>query len=233
MTWNPERERRRSADSLALLRNHVQRMIPGAALRWSRLPLAPQIEWLLLDDRVPFAPTAGPELNALMTDPPYWALCWAGGHALAEFVLSHPQEVVGKRVLDFGAGSGVVAIAAALAGADQVYAFDLDPVALQAIAANAQRNAVVVTPVDKIHDLVHSVDLLLAADVLYDASNHPLLEELRGGFADVLLADSRYPESEVAGFDPLGELQVELWPALDVHADFSCVRLFRSTALEG
>ena len=230
MTWKPEPERRGVADPVAGLRRHVQQMIPGAALRWSRPPLAPELELLLLDERVPFAFTPGPELNELMSDPPYWALCWASGHALAEYVLSHPEEVAGKRVLDFGAGSGVVAIAAALAGADQVFACDLDPMALKAIAANAHHNGVAVTPVDGIHELAGSVDLLLAADVLYDASNHPVLEELRGGFPQMLLADSRYPQSAVVGFDLLGERQVELCPALDVHADFGHVRLFRSTA---
>jgi len=74
--------------------------------------------------------------------PPYWAFAWAGGQALARYVLDHPEEVAGKAVLDFGTGSGLVAIAAACAGAAHVTAAELDPIALAAAGLNAAANGV-------------------------------------------------------------------------------------------
>ena len=74
--------------------------------------------------------------------PPYWAFAWAGGQALARYVLDHPACVTGKAVLDFGPGSGLVALAAAKAGAGHVSAADIDPFAIAAIARNAQANGV-------------------------------------------------------------------------------------------
>lgn len=82
------------------------------------------------------------ETRRILYEPPYWAFCWASGLALARFLAEQPQWVKGKRVLDFGAGSGVAAIAAARAGALEVVACDLDPLALAACRANAQLNDV-------------------------------------------------------------------------------------------
>src|SRR6266581_1789142 len=86
------------------------------------------------------APPLVPEIRlhlATEVTPPYWAFAWAGGQALARFLLDHPERVAGRAVLDFGAGSGLVAIAAAKAGAASVTAADIDPFAAAAIAANA------------------------------------------------------------------------------------------------
>ena len=80
------------------------------------------------------------ELEAIGLPPPYWAFAWAGGQALARYVLDHPADVAGKTVLDFAAGSGLVAIAAARAGASTVTAADIDPFCREAIAINAAVN---------------------------------------------------------------------------------------------
>ena len=77
--------------------------------------------------------------------PPYWASAWAGGRAVARYVLDHPETVAGRRVLDLAAGSGLVAIAAGLAGAAKVVANDVDPYAIAAITLNAKANGVAVT----------------------------------------------------------------------------------------
>jgi predicted nicotinamide N-methyase len=106
--------------------------------------------------------------------PPFWAFAWPGGQALARYVLDHPRSVAGLRVLDVGAGSGLVAIAAALAGAAEVRAVDVDPAALAAVARNAAANGVHVTGVRQ--DLAEcdatdgAVDLVLAGDVFYTGS---------------------------------------------------------------
>jgi predicted nicotinamide N-methyase len=102
--------------------------------------------------------------------PPYWAFPWAGGLALARHILDRPQTVAGRRVLDLGAGSGLVAIAAAMAGAAAVSAADVDPYAVAAIGLNAAANGVAVAVVA--NDLTAGppppVDLVLAGDVFYE-----------------------------------------------------------------
>ncbi|MEH0934959.1 class I SAM-dependent methyltransferase [Micromonospora psammae] len=127
--------------------------------------------------------------------PPYWASVWAGGQALARHLLDHPELVAGRRVLDLAAGSGLVAIAAALAGADQVVANDIDPYALAAVTVNARANGVTVATSEG--DLLEGdggdVDLLLAGDVLYDEALVgrvlPFLRRVVASGAQVLVGD--------------------------------------------
>ena len=130
----------RTASAPAALERHLAALIPGASLAATPLPLAPSLRLWLLGPTVPAGPLA-PEAAAQLQDtPPYWAFCWASGHALAAEILEGRVPVAGRRVIDFGAGSGVVALAAALAGAREVYAVDEDPRALAAIEANAGLN---------------------------------------------------------------------------------------------
>ena len=102
--------------------------------------------------------------------PPYWAFPWAGGMALARYLAAEPSVVVGKRVLDLGSGSGLVAIAAAKADATEVLASDIDPYAIAAIAANAAANGVTVTA--RLGDLTAgpppAVDIILVGDLFYE-----------------------------------------------------------------
>jgi predicted nicotinamide N-methyase len=108
--------------------------------------------------------------------PPYWAFAWPGGQALARYILDHPQEVAGKSVLDFGAGSGVVAIAAAKAGGTPVVAAEIDALALAAITLNAAANAVFVEEIE--NDIIGTNgrwDTILAGDMCYE---RPLAERL-------------------------------------------------------
>jgi predicted nicotinamide N-methyase len=105
-------------------------------------------------------------------DPPFWAFAWAGGVALARYLLDHPQTVQGRRVIDMASGSGLVAIAAAKAGAAAVIAFDIDPVATVAIGMNAAANNVSVRAVcadllDQDNFPAASIDLMLVADAFY------------------------------------------------------------------
>lgn len=117
------------------------------------------------------------ELDEIGLPPPFWAFAWAGGQGLARYVLDHSEVVSGKTVLDFASGSGLVAIAAAKAGALRVLSADIDPWAETAIALNAAENAVSIGFSG--NNLVGSeveADVLLAGDVFYDR-----------GFADVLV----------------------------------------------
>ena len=109
------------------------------------------------------------ELGEIGLPPPYWAFAWAGGQALARHVIDHPDIVRGRRVLDVAAGSGLVAIAAMLAGARAAEANDIDDFALDAIALNAAANGVSITP--RPGDIVgrdEGWDVVLAGDVSYE-----------------------------------------------------------------
>jgi predicted nicotinamide N-methyase len=103
-------------------------------------------------------------------DPPFWAAAWPGGQALARYVLDHPEAVAGRRVLDLGAGSGLVAVAALLAGARSVLASDIDPYSHTAVQVNAELNGV--TGIEVVGDVLDAgapdVDVVLAGDVCYD-----------------------------------------------------------------
>jgi len=106
-------------------------------------------------------------------DPPFWAFAWAGGQALARYLLDHPETVQGRRAIDIASGSGLVAIAAAKAGAEAVTAYDIDPLAAAAIAMNADANGVTVAAVcaDVLDedDLPNAgTSLVLVADAFYD-----------------------------------------------------------------
>ena len=122
---------------------HLQQALSGllgdARLVVSELPACDLKLWLIDAhnmDRA-FSPE---ETRRILHEPPYWAFCWASGLAMARYLAARPEWVAGKRVLDFGAGSGIAGIAAARAGALEVVACDLDPLALQASRANAALN---------------------------------------------------------------------------------------------
>ncbi|MBB3135288.1 putative nicotinamide N-methyase [Rhizobium pisi] len=109
------------------------------------------------------------ELEAIGLPPPFWAFAWAGGQGLARYILDHPEMVRGARVLDFASGSGLVGIAAVMAGAREVTASDIDPWAETAIRLNAGANRVLLgfTGADLIGQTVDA-DIMLAGDVFYD-----------------------------------------------------------------
>ena len=130
-------------------------------------------------------------------DPPFWAFAWAGGQALARYLLDHPETVKGRHVIDIASGSGLVAIAAARAGAATVTAYDIDPLAAAAIAVNAGANGVAVLAVcaDILDEDASSpdVDVMLVADAFYerDLAGRVMrfLERGHARGADVLAGD--------------------------------------------
>jgi len=104
-------------------------------------------------------------------DPPFWAVAWAGGQALARYLLDHPEAVTGRHVIDVASGSGLVAIAAVMAGAAAVTAYDIDPLAATAIMANAEANGVAIPAActDVLSGLPpDGTDLVLVADAFYE-----------------------------------------------------------------
>ena len=133
------------------------------------VPHAPEISLHVADEATELWRRTEEELGAIGLPPPFWAFAWAGGQALARYVLDHPDTVRGRRVLDVASGSGLVAIAAARAGASAVEAADIDAFAVDAIRINADANGVVVRP--RLGDLLGSDegwDTILAGDIFYD-----------------------------------------------------------------
>jgi predicted nicotinamide N-methyase len=110
--------------------------------------------------------------------PPFWAVAWLGGQAVARHVLDHPGEVAGRRVLDLATGSGLCALAAGAAGADPVLAVDIDPLAVAAAELNAALNGLEVAALlaDVLDGPLPDVDVVLAGDVFYDAETAPRFE---------------------------------------------------------
>lgn len=131
------------------------------------------------------------QMLAVMNYPAYWAFCWASGQVMANFLIDNSHWVEDKTVLDFGCGSGVVAIAASKAGADRVVACDIDSDALLATRANAEANGVEVELHDNFNSLREDFDLIVVADVLYDRANLPWLDTFVDRAKDTLVADSR------------------------------------------
>ncbi|HEX2759332.1 MAG TPA: 50S ribosomal protein L11 methyltransferase [Rhizomicrobium sp.] len=139
-------------------------------------PLVPEIKLHLASEVVPLWRATEEELAKEGVPPPYWAFAWAGGQALARYVLDHPEMVRGKRVLDIGAGSGLVGLAAAKAGAAEVLAADIDAFACAAIRLNAAVNDSAITVTQD--DLIGAPciwDVILVGDLFYE---RPLAERL-------------------------------------------------------
>jgi len=138
------------------------------------VPLVPEIRLHIAEESVPIWQKTEEELGA-MNVPPYWAFAWAGGQALARFLLDNPAMVADRCVLDLGSGSGLVAIAAAKAGARRVLAADIDIFAVAAIALNAAANGVTleITADDLLGAPAGAFDVVLVGDLFYE---RPLAE---------------------------------------------------------
>jgi len=192
----------------------------GQVLVLRRLPLCPEIQlWLLGDDLDLEAECR--DLHE-MESPPYWAFCWGSGQAFARFLLDHPAEVRKRRVVDLGSGSGVVAVAAAMAGARSVVAVDSDPSALRAVRVNAAVNRVSVAVASEIPD---SWDVLLSSDFLYEPANRDRLMELARGSGSVLVSDPERPSSPRFPSEPLCRVPARTLP--DVDSPVCTAAIFR------
>lgn len=183
--------------------------------------------WLLDGDNMSREFSAE-ETRRILHEPPYWSFCWASGLALARYLAEHPHWVCGKRVLDFGAGSGVAAIAAAKAGAKEVVACDLDPLALQACRANAQLNQVDLGYSSDFFAEADRFDLVLVADVLYDRANLPLLDQFLGRARQALVADSRVRDFHHPIYRRLASLHAHTLPDLAEPHEFRNVSLYHA-----
>lgn len=133
-------------------------------------PLVPEISLHLAEETLPIWQKTEEELGEMNMPPPYWAFAWAGGQALARYLVDNAQEVAGKRVLDLGSGSGLAAIAAMKAGAAGALAADIDALASAAVALNAAANGVVIdaTTNDLLVGSSQGFDVVLVGDLFYE-----------------------------------------------------------------
>lgn len=171
-------------------------------------PLVPEIALHLATEITPIWQATESWLAERNIEPPFWAFAWPGGQATARLLLDDPVRVAGKRVLDFAAGCGIAAIAAARAGAALVEAAEIDPLALAAVRLNAALNGVrVATPAGDIVGAPCRWDVILAGDVCYEApmTAHilPWLRAMAASGADVLLADPGRAYLPREGLEPL------------------------------
>lgn len=184
------------------------------------VPLAPEIVLHGPAAEVGLFELAGGDYRS-DTPPPFWAFAWAGGQALARYVLDHRDVVAGRRVLDVAAGGGVAAIAAALAGAGSVAAFDLDPAAVAAVRRNAAANGVDVAAA--VADVAAGGDpvdaqVVLAGDVFYAASTADRMRAFlrrAGRDALVLVGDPGRGYFPARMFDEVARYDVPVPAALE------------------
>lgn len=212
--------------TLSSLESRLRATLPMARIDTQPLPGLSEITLGLINADFPLGPLPAEVMHAVIARPAYWSLCWGSGLALARYLLDHPDWVRGRRVVDLGAGSGVVAVAAALAGAERVIACDSDPDALAATEANATLNGVVVELVGSLEAVPVDNDLLLMADVLYDRSNLRLLNQAAAHAREVLVADSRVAELPDDRYRELTRIEALTFPNLGEFDEFTTVRLF-------
>lgn len=191
-------------------------------------PACTELKLYLFDPQVLEGPLSHDEAQAVVAEPAYWSFCWASGQVLAQFILENPEYVKGKKVLDFGSGSGVVAVAAALAGAKEVIACDIDADALDACITNAELNNVELSLSEDFFAIKERVDIITAADVLYDKDNHQLLDLFTQKCGQVLLADSRVKVLPSISYQHVTTQEARTWPDLNEFEEFNKVRIYTS-----
>ena len=209
----------------------IQKMLPDARISAQTLPQCPEIKLWLVDPIPMQRQFSQDEILAIQAYPAYWAFCWASGQVLARHIIDNPELVRNKRIMDFGAGSGIVAIAAIMAGAKHVIACDIDPDALLSCQENAKLNNVEFELHGDIFECHQEIDLLIAADVLYDKANLPLLDVFLDKAPEVLVADSRVKNFNFPPYQAVGQVDSFTVPDLDELDEFRLVNLYKASRL--
>ncbi len=210
-------------DRAAFVRDNTRILAP---------PHVPELRLHLADEATALWEKTEEELGAMDLPPPYWAFAWAGGQALARYVLDNPGIVAGRSVLDFAAGSGVVGIAAMRAGATSAVSTEIDGFALAAIAANAALNDVAVTARDEdtTAEPAGRFDVVLCGDVFYEK---PMAEKVlawldreRAAGATVLVGDPGRSYLPKDRLEAVAEYRVPVTRALE-DSEIKVTRVWR------
>ncbi len=185
-------------------------------------PLVPEIRLHLAEESLPIWRKTEEELGEMNVPPPFWAFAWAGGQALARYLLDNPDICRGKRVLDLGSGSGLTAIAAAICGATHVLAADIDGLAVAASHLNAAANHVTIeaTTDDLLAAPLPAADVILVGDLFYErtlAERVLTAIEASGAAhgARVLIGDPQRSYFPRGRFDKLSEYRVPVTRELE------------------
>lgn len=184
-------------------------------------PLVPEIRLHLAEESLPLWQKTEEELGGLHLPPPFWAFSWAGGQALARYSLDTPGLVAGKRVLDLGAGGGLVAIAAMKAGAASATAADVDAFAAIASDLNAAANSVAlaIASDDLLDSAAEGVDVLLVGDLFYEAALTQrvlsFMEQAKAHGVPVLVGDPRRSYFPNERFEMLAQYEVPVTRELE------------------
>jgi predicted nicotinamide N-methyase len=193
-----------------------------ANTRIAAVPGVP-IRMHIADELTPIWEATEKDLAEANVAPPFWAFPWAGGQALARYVLDNPEMVRGKLVLDIACGSGLVGIAAALAGAAAVVANDIDPMCEAAVALNAELNGVSISYSggDLLHGDPPDYDVILAADVFYEQTParlfRTMLERARANGSTILAGDPGRTYFPRDAFRQVAEYAVETTTEIENH----------------
>lgn len=183
-------------------------------------PHVPELRLHLADEAHDLWRRTEEELAEIGVPPPFWAFAWAGGQGLARYVLDHPETVRSRNVLDFASGSGLVGIAAAMAGAASVLAADIDPFCETAIRLNAKANGAALDFTCR--DLIgidDGWDVVLAGDVFYDAGFAgrlvPWFETFAARGTKILIGDPGRAYLPKSGLEKLAVYEVPVTRALE------------------
>lgn len=219
-----------SSQAITHLTDLLNRSLPTARLIETAMPQTPWLKLWLLDDSNMDRPFSPEEVRIIWEAPPYWSFCWASGQIMASYIEENPEYVKDKVVVDFGAGSGIAAIAAAKFGAKRVICCDIDQDAIASCKANAELNQVPMEYSADFFQLIETldepIDIILAADVLYDRDNIPLLTALRKSCKHILMADSRVKNLKVDGYQAFSEGHAETLPPLERFDEFKHVIIY-------
>lgn len=184
-------------------------------------PLVPEIRLHLAEESLPIWRKTEEELGEMGLPPPYWAFAWAGGQALARYVLDNAAQLAGKCVIDIGAGSGLAAIAAAKVGARLVTAADIDALAVTAMGLNADANAVAITATDDdwLNGAAPPGDIVLVGDLFYERQLAErvmvFVREKAAGGSLVLVGDPRRSYFPADAFTAVAHYEVPVTRELE------------------
>jgi predicted nicotinamide N-methyase len=196
-------------------------------------PLVPEIVLHLAEESLPIWQKTEEELGELNVPPPYWAFAWAGGQAVARYLLDHPAICGGRSVLDLGAGSGISAIAAAKSGAAGVRAADIDQLALAACVLNARANDAVLETIgaDLLAEPPREDDVVIVGDLFYERqlADRVLayINAVKARGCSVYIGDPRRSYFPEGRFTRLAEYQVPVTRELE-DFEIKCTTVWRA-----
>lgn len=211
------------------LETELAARLPGGKLTWQSLFWqGTGIELQLLAADSGLLSLDAQQIGQYWQQLPYWAFAWAAGQGLAQHILAHPELVAGRRVLDFGCGSGIVGIAAAKAGASAVLCCDSDPLALNACQRNADRNGVQVSVTSSWSPDDGPLDCLLAADILYDLTSVGDLAQQCSAIPNWLVAETQYQLPPWTKLQKVADYHATTLPILDDFDQDLSVSVYQS-----